>query len=89
MLAHDEESPASAEPRLTRFLELHAAWAEETKSEYEWALKTMTNLKRSHASVVGEVARLSGVSRRRVWLLKDPTKQAEVVSAVTLVLLSE
>jgi hypothetical protein len=78
---HGGDVPSDAGVRLSTYVEACPKWREEVGAAYEGALEKLRQLRRENPGIVSSVARQAGVSRRRIWGLRDPERQ-EVVHAI-------
>lgn len=79
----DHVVPGDSTSRLATFVAEYDEWSEVTASYYEWAVGMLSTWKK-HPGSISRVAQQSGVSRRRIWKLRDPELREKVVSVVAL-----
>jgi len=80
--SHQEPVPPDTASRLALFNSRYDEWAAHVHDDYEWAVKVLKGVQRQ-SGLISKVAKASGVSRRRIWKLKDPELQQAVVVQVT------
>jgi hypothetical protein len=85
LAAHGEEVPHDAGARLSSYVASCSTWRAEVNDAYEHALAKLRRLKLTDSGIVSLVARQAGVSRRRIWGLRDPERQEEVYAIVSLI----
>jgi hypothetical protein len=73
---------------LALYLEEHTLWLRRVGEDYGAGLSELRQISRQTPGIVGAIAAEAGVSRRRLWTLRDPTRQARVADAIRQTLTS-
>jgi hypothetical protein len=82
---HGGDIPFDAGARMSTYIAACPTLRVEVGAAYVRALEKLQQLKQTNPGIVSSVARHAGVSRRRIWSLKDPEKQEEVCAIIALI----